>query len=421
MKKKVVVVGAGVIGLHCAYYLSESGHDVTIIDKISEADESGCSYGNCGFIVPSHFIPIASPAMLKSGLRMMFDPQSPVQMSLSKNIKHYGWFYNFLKFSTSQKVNAVAPTLFQLNSDSLFLYHQFYKQHQEHRASLKHNGLLLLSTTQKGLNEEIEIAEKGIKLGASIELLNIEKLKTLEPELELDVEGGVLYNTDGMIAPEKHMHLLKEILLQKGVKFYYNQKIEDLVKKADRITKVQTLDRTFKADEFVIATGAFSQVLAKKIDLYLPVIAGKGYSVDYDNKGVFMKTPIILNEAKVAISPFQTKIRLGSGMEFNGKKGQISKSRVEAAINNTKKAIPSLNTILSETPDVWEGLRPVSPDGMPFIGRTQKAKNVLIATGHAMMGMSLGPISGRLITDFVNENYVIQSYMSMLDPDRFDK
>lgn len=420
MKKKIVIVGAGVIGLHCAYYLAESGHEVEIIDQISETDEQGCSYGNCGFIVPSHFIPLASPAMLKSGFKMMFNSKSPVQISPFRNVKYIKWFLNFLKSSSAKKVRATAPTLYQLNIDSYFQYLQFYKENAENHSSLNNNGLLILSTTYKGFEEEIETAKFGQKLGVNIDILSNEKLKSKEPKIEFNVEGGVFYHNDGMISPEQHMQLLKTSLKTMGVKFHYNQTVNNFTTSSGNVIEIVTNSTKFKADEFVIATGAGSQVIARKLGLYLPVIAGKGYSVDFLNKDLSINSPIILSEAKVAISPFHQKVRLGSGMEFNGKKGHVSEVRVATVLEKTKEAIPSLSSIMDDSPTIWEGLRPVSPDGLPFIGRTKKVKNVLFATGHAMMGVSLGPISGRLIADTINEKAVNQSYSLLLDPDRFN-
>ena len=420
MKKKIVVVGAGVIGLHCAYYLAESGHEVEIIDQISEDDEQGCSYGNCGFIVPSHFIPMASPAMLKSGFKMTFNRKSPVQLSPLKNIAHTQWFLNFLKSASAKKVRAAAPSLYQLNIDSYFLYLQFYKDNAENHNPLNNKGLLILSSTYKGFEEEVEVAKFGQSLGSQIDILTNDGLKKHEPNLEFNVEGGVFYHNDGMISPEHHMHLLKTRLKAMNVKFHYNQTVKDFTTSNGIVTQIVTNHTTYKADEFIFTTGANSQSLARKIGLYLPVIAGKGYSVDFSNKELSINSPIILSEAKVAISPFEQKIRLGSGMEFNGKKGHVSAVRVASVLEKTKEAIPSFASVMNEKPAIWEGLRPVSPDGLPFIGRTKKAKNVLFAAGHAMMGVSLGPISGRLIADEINKNKINQSYTALLNPDRFN-
>lgn len=418
VKKQIVIVGAGVIGLHCAYYLRRNGHDVLVIDQIEEDDESGCSYGNCGYTVPSHFIPLASPAMLKSGLKLLFDPKSPVHLPLFKNAKNVPWFWNFLLSSTANKVKNAGPVLFALNSLSSSLYQNIYTDIAADSNNYKQNGLLLLSTTKKGWDEEIETAETGLKMGMDVQVLSAKEVAGIEPGVDWNIKGGVMYRLDGMLNPEVHMRLLKQWLKNNGVRFQYGETVRDITISKGKVDGIGTQSKKYQADEYVIATGAYSQQIARKVNLYLPVISGKGYSLDFPSHTLRIETPFILTEAKVAVSPFEQTIRIGSGMELNGVVGDVSLRRVEAMLNRTKKAVPSFKEFQTDKTRIWEGLRPVSPDGIPFIGRTQKVRNLLFATGHAMMGMSLGPVTGKLISEQVNgEGLTVDS--PLFHPDRF--
>jgi D-amino-acid dehydrogenase len=148
----------------------------------------------------------------------------------------------------------------------------------------------------------------------------------------------------------------------------------------------------------------------------IPVISGKGYSIDFPKSELKLRTPLILTEAKVAITPFDDRIRLGSGMEFNGRPGEIRYQRVQAMLNRTQDALPGMRKMNVSELKIWEGLRPLTPTGVPFIGRTKKYPELLVATGHAMMGVSLGPVTGKIISQLV-AGEATDFDMNLLQPD----
>ena len=418
MKKKVVVIGAGTIGLHCAYFLRQAGHEVEILETASVNDETGCSYGNCGFVVPSHFTPLASPAMLKSGFKMLFDPQSPVYLPAFSNVGNIPWFLKFIKAANNRQVRKVAPTLYQLNAQSNLLYEEMINKHQAD-SDYEKQGLLMLSTTNNGFEEEAEVAHIANDLGITTRLFDRESIREIEPDSDFDIAGGVLYESDAHLNPSKHMAWLKKWLSGNGVKFHYNSAVQKFNIKNGKIYSAESETSVFSADEFVIATGAASSKLARLLNMSLPVLAGKGYSIDFPAGQLKLNTPVILTEAKVVITPFVNSFRLGSGMEFNGKVGQVRMNRVQTMLDRTHHAIPSFPKTNVTEQKIWEGLRPVSPDGVPFIGRTQRYLNLLFATGHALMGMSLGPVTGKIITDLIS-GVKPEFEMDVLHPDRFN-
>lgn len=400
MSKKVIVIGAGVIGLHCAYYLSKSGFEVEVIEAYSENNENGCSYGNCGLLVPSHFVPLASPEMLHTGLKMMFDRTSPVYLPPGKNISSLPWFFKFMKAANKKAVARAIPTLYKLNDESRRLYEELSAENKN-QSGFMNKGLLMAAATEKGLEEEVALAGIANELGIEAQLLNQQQLKTIEPEVDLQVAGAVLYESDGNISPEAHLRWLKKYLKDSSVVFRYDTSVKNFQIEKGKIKSVDTSFGKLTADEFVLATGACSAKLAGSVGVKIPVIGGKGYSFDLKKESLKLQTPLILAEAKVALTPLENVVRLGSGMEFNGTIGEISYSRVQAIINRTQKALPNMEKTDAKKLNIWEGLRPVTPSGIPIIGRTNKYNNLLVATGHAMMGVSLGPITGKIISQLV--------------------
>lgn len=417
MKKKIVIIGAGTIGLHCAYFLNKNGHEVEIIEAASELDTCGCSHGNCGLIVPSHFVPLASPGMLKSGMKMIFDAKSPVSLPVLKNIWNIPWFLKFVKAASVEHVRRTAPALFSLNVESKKLYREIHGQNPE-KLEWQEKGLLMTSTTSKGFKEEIEIAKIANDLGIETKILDAGGLKNIQPDVKFNVSGAVWYECDAHLHPAKYLQWLKKELKSKGVKFHYQTRLINLKTQKGEIVKAVTDTASFTADEFVLAAGIYSKELAKNLGFSLPLISGKGYSIDFTDTHFKLNIPVILTEAKVALTPFVNSLRLGSGMEFNGKTGRINMRRVQEMLDRTHDALPNFPKFEASKLKIWEGLRPVTPDGVPLIGRSKHVENLLVAAGHAMMGVSLAPVTGKIISDLV-EGKSDGFYSYFLSPNRF--
>ena len=400
MNKKVLIIGAGVIGLHCAFYLNENGFEVEVLEALPENDETACSYGNCGLLVPSHFVPLASPAMLHSGFKMLFDRKSPVYLPVGRNLQHIPWFLKFMKAANQKQVNHVIPTLYKLNEESRNLYKEL-SLISDNKTKFEHSGMLMVSATEKGFEEETKVAGIATGLGIETTILDNAALKAAEPEVDFKARGAVLYKSDGQIDPVEHMRWLKKYLKNKGVVFHFETAVLEISVVKGKISGVKTNRGEFSADEYVLATGSFSSALADSLGISIPVISGKGYSIDFPKSELKLHTPLILTEAKVAITPFDNRIRLGSGMEFNGNVGEVRLQRVQAMLDNTNKVLPQFAGKNASELTIWEGLRPVTPSGVPFVGRTKKYPELLVAAGHAMMGVSLGPVTGKIISQLI--------------------
>jgi len=242
--------------LHCAYYLNKNGHEVEIIEAASETDTNGCSYGNCGLIVPSHFVPLASPGMLKSGLKMIFDSKSPVSLPLLKNIGNIPWFLKFIKAASQEHVRRTAPALYSLNTESKKLYSEIHSLYPEN-LEWQEKGLLMTCTTSKGFEEEIEISKIANDLGIITKILDSGELKNIEPDVKFNVSGAVWYECDAHIHPAKYLQWLKNELKRQGVQFYYQSRLINLKTQHGKIVKAETETTCFKADEVVLAAGFY--------------------------------------------------------------------------------------------------------------------------------------------------------------------
>ncbi|MFT4681112.1 MAG: D-amino-acid dehydrogenase [Granulosicoccus sp.] len=414
--KHVMIIGGGVIGLCSAYYLRKSGCEVTVVDRSAEDDSSGCSYGNAGFIVPSHFIPLAAPGMMSQGLKWMLKSDSPFYVKPRLDLDLIKWTLHFQRAATKARVDMVAPVLRDISLRSKTLFHEMSKDFQ---FQMKDSGLRMMYKTEACRAEELELAEQAAKLGIEAKELTSTQVQSMESSLETNVIGAITYPGDSSLNPSEFMHSLWQSLIGSGVKFIYNTEVLQLKMDAGSISSLMTNSGELKADEFVLAGGTWSQNLAKQIGLNLPLQAGKGYNVTVQNPAQQVSMPSILCEAKVTVSPFESALRFGGTMELSG----LDKSISQVRLNAIKKAVinyfPNYDSTVLDVPKPWAGLRPCSPDGLPYIGKTCKADNLIIAAGHAMLGLSLGPVTGEFVANTVVHRLQDHKVPCQLDPDRF--
>ena len=398
---KAVIIGGGVIGLFSAYYLNKSGWEVDIIDQGDLSDN--CSYGNAGMITPSHFIPLAAPGMIEQGIRWMFDSKSPFYVKPSLNPELIGWGLKFLKSATRKHVDRSAGALRDISVMSKLLFQEFEKD-SKIDFGLQDRGILMLFKTPKFVEEEKHMAEQAINLGLDAQYLSPEECRQLQPGVEMDILGAVHYHCDAHLYPNKLMRgLIKYIENAKGVTIYRNTEIVKISHETGKITSVNSKDKEFKGDAYVVAGGAWSPGIARLAGLKVPLMPGKGYSFMVpQEESKQMTIPSILCEARVAITPMNGSIRYGGTMEVGKINNNINMSRVQGIVESVPKYLPNFKPEMPQQKDIWFGFRPVSPDGMPYIGLSNKYQNLAVATGHAMIGLGLGPATGKIISQVLN-------------------
>jgi D-amino-acid dehydrogenase len=416
MSKRIVIAGGGVIGLCTAYYAAQRGYRVTVFDRASEEDR-GCSYGNAGMITPSHFVPLAAPGAIRLALKWMWNPESPFYMRPRIDRRLMEWAWRFRQSATVGHVKASAPLLLQLNLAGRGCFEQLAREWGD-PFGLTPKGIIMICNTEEGLEHETATAAMGRALGLPVETLDAKQLAAMEPELSMRAAGGIYFPMDAYLTPERFMSALIERLRQRGVELAWNTSVTGWHTGAGRIDAMMTARGAVEADEFVICGGAWTSAMARQLNLRLPMQAGKGYSLTLPRPRKLPAHAMILSEARVAVTPMGSALRFGGTMEITGTDLSINPARVRGIIKSVAKYLPEFTAGDFQNVQPWAGLRPCSPDGLPYIGRFASFANLSVAAGHAMMGLSLGPITGKLMSELLSgETPSIP--LKQLSPDRY--
>lgn len=398
---KVTIVGGGIIGLSSAFYLQKSGWDVTVLDKSDFTDS--CCYGSAGYICPSHFVPLATPGIVKKGFKWMWNSKSPfyVQPRLDWNL--ISWGLKFIKSAKKENVEAAAIPLRDIAILSKAEYENWLTI-PGFDFAYEQKGVLEIFQTEEYAGHAKHIYEKALRLGLSdTRLIGKEELQSLEPQTTVNGMGAILYHCDAHCYPNKLMGSLINHLKEKGVKMISGEEVIRFEKNTSAVSKVITKNNAYEADEIVLATGSWGMPTAKLLDLKTPLIPGRGYSVTYEDSPYKLNYPALLMEGRAAVTPMDgNKIRFGGTMEITSHKTPVRMNRVQGILDAVKRFYPEYDVPLPPIEKVWYGYRPCSADGLPFIGRSSKHSNVTVATGHSMLGLSLGAGTGKLVDELVN-------------------
>lgn len=387
------------MGLSSAYFLRKEGHQVTVIDKSDIT--AGASFVNAGYLTPSHVIPLASPGMIAKGIRMMFNSASPFYMKPRLDWDFMKWSWYFHKSSTQEKVEKAIPVIKDINIISRELFTDIKASGDLGEFQLERKGLLMLYQTDASFEHEIAVAKKASFLGLEVSELNRNELDAIEPNVKIDAKGAIHYECDGHTTPTEFMPKMLNYLKSVGVDIRTNETVLDMDVANAKVTTVLTDKGSYTADEVIMAAGSWSGELSKKLDIKLALQAGKGYRINVErHTGIGL--PAILMEAKMAVTPMNGFTRFAGTMEFTGINDIVRKERVLAIANGAKRFYPELEIEQAEIDHAKTGMRPVSPDGLPYIGRSKNYTNLIFATGHAMMGWSLGPATGKLVSEIVD-------------------
>lgn len=415
--RSVLICGGGVIGLSCAYYLAREGWRVTVVERNAEGADT-CAHGSAGYISPSHVIPLAAPGMVWKGLKWMLSSRSPfyIQPRLDSDLMRWGWL--FARACTQSHTRRAAPVLRDLCLGGRKLFVEL-ADITGNAFELKTEGLLNLCQTQAGLDHEAHgLAAIARELGIEAQVLTAAQTAALEPGAKLAVVGSVYFPIDAHVTPRRLMPALTALLKDMGVKFSWNTSLFGWREEGGRITGVSTTAGDLFADEYVLAGGSWSPAMVNGLGLRLPMQAGKGYSLTLEKPRFQLTKSLILTERRVAVTPMGEKLRFGGTMEISGHRDIVRPERVEQIIAGAQAFFPELTAADFAGIKPWFGYRPVTPDGLPYIGRLGRFANLATASGHAMLGLTMAPISGLLIAEILTGRKPSVD-LTLLNPNRY--
>lgn len=395
-KHDVLVIGGGIVGTSVARELQAAGRKVVLIDRGSIG--AGCSYGNAGWVTPCFAMPLPQPGMFFKSIGWLLDNESPLHIQPQFNPVLLRWLWYFMRSMSRKKMRESVAVLADLSKYSLDFYRELSTRSKP-TMSFEQRGLLLVSANQSGLDHaklEMQLMQER---GIPGEFLSQEALLAKEPALKNIVKGGVFFPKEAQVEPFATTTAIAEEFERMGGQMLLNTEVYDFAIEQGRIEKVFTTRGVFSADLIVMATGSWSKELAKRLQISLPILGGKGYSMIVDQGSRKPQHPIMIVERKIAVTPRADSIRLAGTLELVDQDLSISPVRLNAIFKGAKEYLHLQEGL--EPREIWRGLRPCTPDGVPVIGFSKKLTNLFYCTGHQLLGLQSAPGSARLAADLI--------------------
>ncbi len=395
--RHAVIIGAGVIGAACAYYLCRSGWDVTVIEK--DHWGQGSSHGNCGLIVPSHVLPLNMPGVLWQGLQWMLKHDAPLYIKPRADLALGAWLLRFALRCNRRAMLQAAVARSAMLKGALDLFQNLIDK-EALECNWEAKGVLYVFRSHKELESHRDIDALLKSFGEAGQAMNQRALQEFEPTLRKDVAGAYLHEKSAHLRPDFLMRELKRVLLSAGVTILEQTMVTALKGEDGRVIKAMTDRGSVAGDEFVVATGAWTPFLARELGCRIPIQPGKGYSVTLPRPNPCPSRPCMLEEDRVVATPWSGGYRLGGTMEFTGYDESLDQRRLGALYRGAQRYFK--HTKWGPVEEEWCGWRPMTFDGLPIIDRVPKWQNVMLAAGHNMLGISLAPGTGKLICELLN-------------------
>jgi len=415
--RRVVVVGGGVVGVSTAYYLAGRGVEVILLEQ--EAVGSGASQGNAGQITAEH-LPLNRPGMLWGNVRMLLQPLSPLYIPLRFDWDLWRWLWRFQRSCRKSHVRRATDVLNRLGRASAVLFEQLDAELDfRFRRQSRYEICLKASTLREAGDDARLLAE----LGSDLRLVDGDEMRELEPALTAPVAGAVEFPDACYCDPALLVQQLAEAAGRSGAVLRTGQPVVDVQSNGDGKVRVCLPAEEIEADAVVLACGAWAPRLAGRLGLKLPVQPGKGYHLDLDlpNGTALPKNPLTLLEERIFFTPYDDHVRLAGTMEFSGFNLRKHPTRLKMLARGASRYMAGVGEDrLATARSQWCHLRPMSPDGLPLIGPVPGAANTWLATGHGMLGLTQGPITGKLIADALVDGRMAEE-LEPLRPDRFGR
>lgn len=394
---RVVVVGGGVIGAMCAWYLRQAGRDVTVVDK--DRFGAACSHGNCGYVSPSHVLPLTQPGAVRGTLRAMFGPANPFYIKPRLSPTLWMWLLRFAGRCNTKDMLEAAAGRHALLQSSRQLYAELIES-EGLDCEWETAGLLFVHKSKHHFQEYARTDELlREKFGVAATPYDEAALLELEPSLKPGIAGAWHYEGDAWLRPDRLMTAMRDKLVAAGVTVVEECEVQSFVRSSGAAAAVMTNQGDIEGSEFVVATGALTPFLNKHLGCKVPIQPGKGYSITMPRPQRCPRLPMIFEEHRVAVTPMKSGYRIGSTMEFAGYDATVNRTRLGML---KKGAEIYLHEPASEpVEEEWFGWRPMTWDGKPFIDRCPALRNVVVAAGHNMLGLSMGTATGKLVAEMI--------------------
>lgn len=393
----VVVVGAGIIGIACAHYLSKAGYQVTLIDRGTVG--GACSFGNCGYVCPSHVLPLTEPAALRLAIKSMFNPNAPFRMRPQLSLAFWKWMWQFARRCNHKQMLAAGAHLKAILDSSMTEYQRLVVE-EPLDCDWQQNGLLYVFETPAAVEEFSKTDELlHREFGVAADRIEGPQLSGFDAALKDNLAGAFHYPGDTSLRPDRLSASWSAKLRDQGVQILENCELQSIQTQRGAISQLVTSAGPLAANHYVIATGAWSTRLGKQLGCSIPIQPGKGYSVTMQRPARCPKYPMLFPEHKVGVTPFVDGYRLGSMMEFVGYDSSIPKRRIQQLKTSAEPYLVEPYGAGEE--QTWYGWRPMTWDSLPVIGQVPGLENAFLATGHNMLGLSLAPATGRLVAELI--------------------
>jgi D-amino-acid dehydrogenase len=392
---EVVVIGTGPVGLSVAFELATRGIDVAVVEALTVG--SGAARRNAGWVVPIMAAPVPAPGVVGKAARWMFDPMSPLRVAPDLDPGHIAFMFGMLRASTPRRFEQGLAAVGALAEGTLDLFAAYAGRGVDFE--LHRDGVLLAFTSLGEFEAHVkEYQDAALAAGLSTpELLDATGVREVEPGLAEAVVAGILCPDQMHLNPGSYVDGLRSAISAMGVPVLEGQSVSGLAIATDRIALASS-HGSMSARQVVVAAGVGTSRIVASLGQRLPLRFGKGYGYDLAAPPVPLRRAVYLTEAKVAVTPLNEGMRLAGTMEFGGDPDRVDLRRAAGIITCSR---PYFAAGIDGAHEPWAGLRPMTPDGLPVIGRMRRAPGVIVATGHAMLGVTLAPRTGQLVADLV--------------------
>ena len=414
---KVVVVGGGVVGLASAYELASAGCEVTLLD--AGKCGAGASHGNAAKVALAESTPVPGPGVLLQGIKWMLKPDSPLSIKPSLAPGYLKFLLRMASHCNARDFEAGLDVHLRLGEDANELFEDYQRQGIDFEMHAR--GALLAFETSERFEEHSRNLDAFASAGHVAEELHGDDLLEVEPSLSDHIRHGLYFPTDRQIGPDSLIHGLLGKLDELGAKVREGVSVGSFVRTGDTVTAVVTDDaEVISTEAVVVAAGVPTGALLAKLGSRLPIYSGKGYSIDYVPAPIELRTSLTLEDKRVAVTALNGMIRLAGTMEFGSTDNEVNDVRVEAIRRAARHSFRDWGEPTGEQAP-WAGSRPMTPDGLPVIGKLDATKNVYVNSGHSMLGLTLAPASAKVLTDIMLErkSSLSADLLTRVSPHRF--